>query len=487
MDRRFKVLLAGMPDTALCMKRVGDIPNLAIASLAGNLPEGIDVKLLDLVVPYKNTGPILRQVIRDFQPDLVGLSAMSYQYDSAIRAAEIVRAERPGVPVVLGGYHATLLADEVARGPQADCFDFFVRNEGEHAFAKLVDAVAGGGGDAAFAEIPNLTYRPRGGGVQANPSAENLDLSTVRRPKRQHRIIKDFRYFGKRFDCIETSRGCTLPCNFCSITQMYGTTFRPYPIERVIEELTELADGGIQGVFFVDDNVTLDVPRLKLLCQAIIDAGLPSRMELLTQASVIGMKKGGPELARLMAAAGMHSVFLGIENTDPVTLRKMKKGDITQLTRDVIGYCHDNDICVIGGFITGTPEDDRASVGRLYRSARKLGVDHVIVQCVTPYPKTAMREDLINRGLVVNKEDYRLYNGFICNVRTEKMTERQLARAMNVEYLKLYLNPAYLARSRFLRRRRIGSLRSLARVSLNTLDHIPSMFNNKLFLSRGSV
>ncbi|MFN7971405.1 MAG: radical SAM protein [Acidobacteriota bacterium] len=484
--KRFKVLLAAMPDTALCFKRVGDIPNLGIASLAGNLPDGVDVKLIDLVVPYKRTGAILRELVRDYRPDLVGLSAMSYQYDSAVRAAAIVREELPGTPIALGGYHATLLSEEVATGPNAGKFDFYVRNEGEVAFGKLVAAIAGGEGPDAYASIPNLTYR-EGGRVRVTQSEQLLELSGVKLPNRDARVIKEFRYFGKRFDCVETSRGCTLPCNFCSITQMYGTSFRSYDEDRVVEDLRRLADRGVQGVLLVDDNVTLDVPRLKRLCEAIIASGLPERLELITQASVIGVKKGGPELARLMGAAGFHSVFLGIENTDPVTLRKMKKGDITELTRQVIGYLHDNDICVIGGFITGTPQDDRDSVRRLYTAARKLRVDHIIVQCVTPYPKTAMRQELLDRELVVNKDDFSRYNGFICNVRTEKMSERALARAMNVEYLKLYLNPFYLARSRFLRKRRVGSLRSLARVTLNTFNHVPNLYRNELFLSRGSV
>ena len=65
----------------------------------------------------------------------------------------------------------------------------------------------------------------------------------------------------------------------------------------------------------------------------------------------------------------------------------------------------------------------------------------MVVQCVTPYPKTDMRRQLIEAGLVVNADDFTRYNGFICNVRTHKMSERELAFAMNVEYLKLYLNP----------------------------------------------
>ena len=320
-----------MPDTALCMKRVGDIPNLGLTSLAGNLPDGVDVRVIDLVVPYRNTGSILREVLREQRPDLVGLSAMSYQYDSAVRAAGLVRQECPGVPVVLGGYHATLLADEVAASQHGDRFDFFVRQEGERALAGLVEGVAGGASD--FSEVPNLTWRDAGE-LRENPVEPLLDLEQVRLPRREARLIRKFRYFGKRFDCIETSRGCTLPCNFCSITRMYGTSFRTYSIERVIEDLRRLAHDGVQGVMLVDDNVTLDVKRFKRLCQAIIDEGLPRQLEFLTQASVIGMKKGGPELARLMAEAGFHSVFLGIENTDADTLRDMKKGDITALTRE---------------------------------------------------------------------------------------------------------------------------------------------------------
>ena len=483
---KFKVLLCAMPDTALCFKRVGDIPNLGIASLAGNLPEGVEVKLVDLVVPYTNTGRLVRELLRDFRPDMVGLSAMSYQYDSAARVAALVREERPGVPVVLGGYHATLLADEVSRGPHGDRFDYFVRNEGELAFARLVEAVAGGARREEVEKVPNLTWRD-GGDLRQNESHGLLELADVKLPNRRARVIRDFYYFGKAFDCVETTRGCTLPCNFCSITRMYGTSFRAYDPARVVADLADLAEGGVRGVLLVDDNITIDVPRLKDLCRAIIDAGLPAKVELMTQASVTGIHKGGAELGRLMGAAGFHSVFLGIENTDPLTLRKMKKGDITELTKSAIKHLHHNGICVIGGFITGTPEDDRDSVRRLYRAARKLEVDHIVVQCVTPYPKTEMRQQLIDRGLVVNKDDFSRYNGFICNVRTENMSAEELARAMNIEYLKLYFNPLYLGRSRFMRRRNIGSLRSLGRLTLNTLNFFPNLYKNELFLSRHSV
>jgi hypothetical protein len=70
---------------------------------------------------------------------------------------------------------------------------------------------------------------------------------------------------------------------------------------------------------------------------------------------------------------------------------------------------------------------------------------------LTPYPKTTTREELLAANLVTNAEDYSLYNGFTCNVRTEFLSNRQLNRAIFWNGLALYFNPGYIVRSRFWR------------------------------------
>ena len=80
-------------------------------------------------------------------------------------------------------------------------------------------------------------------------------------------------------DVVETSRGCTFDCSFCSIIEMRGRNFYTREMARVIADITDARDHGARVIFIVDDNVTLDVRRFEALCEAIID-GRPARPAL---------------------------------------------------------------------------------------------------------------------------------------------------------------------------------------------------------------
>src|SRR5262249_54004381 len=137
------------------------------------------------------------------------------------------------------------------------------RGEGEIVFNRLVGALSGSG--EQLSSIEGLSYR-RGGDYVHNIPAPLEDLERLRRPDRSRRATEGFLWMGRPFDVAETSRGCTMPCGFCSIRRMYGKTFRLYPDDWVVEDLKSLKARGSQGVLFVDDNITLDGPRLKQLC-----------------------------------------------------------------------------------------------------------------------------------------------------------------------------------------------------------------------------
>src|SRR5437762_3193295 len=304
-----RILLVAMPDTASSLDRVMKFPNLGLCSIAAQVPEH-EVRILDLVLrPHEVRRQVLDE-LRAFQPDLIGYSAMSFQYDTARILAETARAAAPGTLNVLGGYHATVLGDQVA-ARDGGVFDFIVRGEGERPFRQLVDVLVGGAGD--LAGIPGLSWRGRDG-WRHNPEGPLLELDSLPLPRRDARRWDGAFYFDRSFDVAETSRGCPLPCTFCSIRRMYGRTFRKFPIPRVIADLRALDARGVRGVFFVDDNVTIDVPRLKELCEEIARAGL-SHLRYVVQASVHGIAKD-PTLAPAMARAGFDTVFIGIENAE---------------------------------------------------------------------------------------------------------------------------------------------------------------------------
>jgi radical SAM superfamily enzyme YgiQ (UPF0313 family) len=118
---------------------------------------------------------------------------------------------------------------------------------------------------------------------------------------------------GRQVDIVETSRGCTFDCSFCSIIEMRGRNFHTYNFDRVIQDIRDAWMRGARCIFIVDDNITLNIPRFESLCKAIVDAGL-HKIDYIVQAMTSSIANHGRTLAPLMRRAGFRYVFLGIEN-----------------------------------------------------------------------------------------------------------------------------------------------------------------------------
>jgi len=118
---------------------------------------------------------------------------------------------------------------------------------------------------------------------------------------------------------------------------------------------------GAKGIFFVDDNITIDGKRLMKLCKAIEDEKLD--MTFAVQASVSGFKRT-PGLAEAMAKSGMKFVFLGIENASDEALEFMHKSNQLKSsdTVEVVKELKSHGILVVGGFIFGYPEDNKKTM-----------------------------------------------------------------------------------------------------------------------------
>jgi radical SAM superfamily enzyme YgiQ (UPF0313 family) len=404
-------------------KREYEAPSLGIASIAGNLDGRHQVWLADLSVRKWSVRSSVRRCLRRYKPDIVGLSSMIFQYYTAHRIARLIKDERPGTLVALGGYHATTMARELAASPESELLDFIYRGEADHGFGELLDALEG---RRSMGSVAGLSWK-RGGVFHHNPDRPLEDLSTIALPGRDRRIYELFHYFFHKADVMETSRGCLHRCNFCSMNQMYGPTFRRYSIDRVLEDVQDIytrrGPRRVGHILIADDNITLDVPRFRDICDGI--AGLKLPVQFLVQASCAGIAKD-PALPKKMAAARITMVFLGIENVGERNLQQMKKGRIQGVTRVAVQRLADAGIIVVGGLINGFPDDDVAAIRRNYQYIRDLGIATVIDQLLTPYPGTEMRRDLVEAGMVTNLSDYQWYNGCWPQVRTRHLTSKQL-------------------------------------------------------------
>ena len=415
-----KILLFSMPDVMPQFPpRAWRPPSLACGLLAANAPNH-EVFVADLSLRRDDVAGAVREAMKKYEPKLVGFSAMSFQYDTARHCARLVKKEFPGTPTAIGGYHATLLYMEISEGEDGALFDFIIRGEGDKSFAELADAVAG---NKDYSGISGLTYRADSE-VYHNAPRPLEDLSQVAFPKRDARIWSGYGYYNRPLDVLETSRGCVMPCTFCSMQKMYGKTFRTYTLDRVIADIRDSKAHGTRAIAIGDDNITLDIPRFIELCERIVAGGLNDILYIV-QASSHGIASS-EKLVAAMDKANFRIVFLGIENVSKKSLKHMKKGDIVERTKEACRLLHQYRIMIVGGMIIGHPWDNEDEIRENYEFFDSLDIDFYGDQIITPYPKTIARDEAVKGGYVVNPSDFRWYNGYWANGRTDHLTADRL-------------------------------------------------------------
>jgi radical SAM superfamily enzyme YgiQ (UPF0313 family) len=428
------VLLLSMPDSFEHMPTVAiRMPNGALTSLAGNVNPRHRVAVADLILVQNSVRATIERLMREVDPDLVGMSVMTFQRKTAFKLAELIRKLKPEVKIAAGGYDPSL-APDAYKLPDSG-IHFIVRGEGEITFRELLDAIEDG---KSFEAIAGLSYRD-GHGWHDNPAraVHSLEGGEIRLPNRGARVLGGYTMLGRQVDVVETSRGCTFDCSFCSIIQMRGRNFHTYSFDRVLADIRDARDHGARTIFLVDDNITLNVQRFEELCKAIVAAKL-NDLEYIIQGMTSAIANHGETLAPVMRKAGFKYVFLGIENIledDLQFLRASSKNILRangkktgNATLQAIEYLHRNKIYVVGGLIVGNPGDTRESIEANLRFARRY-IDWPYIQHPTPYPGTPMTVDFRNRNLIVN-ERVEEYDGTTAVVRTEKLP------AEDIEFLR---------------------------------------------------
>ena len=434
-----------MPDTSDILETACRLPNLALTSLAASVKKH-DVHILDLILKKPAVKKSIDDTISRYDPEIIGLSAMTFQFDTLLRIASYIKANYPAIKIVIGGYHATLMYKEITESNTELPIDFIVRGEGEITFAALIDELEQSSPD--FHSINGLSYRSQGSWIH-NPKRDLTDITKLPLPDRNSRLDDSFNILNQSMDVIETSRGCPNNCKFCCITHMYGHSFRPFPLERVIADLKNIKANGTRSVFIIDDNITHSIDHFKNLCNAIIDNNL-NDLSYMTQVTAAGMANN-PDLVALMDKANFRIIFVGFESMDPDVLRAIKKPTSPKINQQAAAILRKHNMAIIAGTIVGFANDTKESIRKQLQQIRSLVPDSIYVQYITPYPKTVLREEMLADDLVVNKDDFSQYNGFSCVVRTKHLSQEELYKAKKIECLKPYFNLKMIWKNHFLR------------------------------------
>jgi len=296
----------------------------------------------------------------DEPTDLVAISVETYTAKRSYQIASEYR--KRGVPVVMGGFHATLCPNEVAKYCEA-----IVIGEAEAVFEELIDDFRAGRPQAVY----RATSRPK------------LDRST---PDRS--IFRGKRYLP--IQLVEFGRGCKFVCDFCAIQSAFAATQTHRPIDRVIEEVKRVRRRG-RMIFFIDDNISSNLGACKELMRALIPLGV----RWVSQSSI--NVAYDEEALELMRQSGCQGVLVGFESLERETLRSMNKGfnmmrgGIPEAIRNFQRF----GLRLYGTFVFGYDRDDAATFERAVEFAIDQGLFIAAFNHITPFPGTPLYERLL--------------------------------------------------------------------------------------------
>ena len=320
--------------------------------------------------------------------DLVCISTIT---STAIKAYQIgKRLKAMGITVIMGGAHPTFLPDESLKYA-----DFVIRGEGEHSLVKLLEHLKKG--TPALTGIKGLSYRDRDGRNVHNPSGEFIeDLDSLPEP--------DFSLVHK-WDLsntypVSTSRGCPFDCKFCSVIRMFGRSYRFKSVEATLKELQYVASVSKATKFIVDDNFTADKKRAKEILRGMIAEGIKTRWSAQVRTDVAR----DPELLRLMADSGCHTLYIGFESINPRTLEAYNKKQGLEDIISCIRTVKDHGIHIHGMFVLGADTDDVETIHGTADFATGHGIDTVQFLILTPLPGTPLFHDMTVRGRLLHTD-----------------------------------------------------------------------------------
>jgi radical SAM superfamily enzyme YgiQ (UPF0313 family) len=356
-------------------------PQLSLPTLAAYTPAEASVEIVD----------------EKFHPlpdgqgyDLVGITAMTPLAPKAYRIADTFR--RRGIPVVMGGYHPTVLPDEALEHADSVCI-----GEAETLWSTIVtDAMAG-----------RLKARYRS---DAFPCLENLPA-----PRRGLlRVPRSQRFEHIQVHFVQTTRGCPFRCSFCAVTSVLGGKLRHRPVAEIEAEIEALGVRRLERgqkrdrfhniIFFTDDNIVGHRGYARDLLRMVSTFNLKWVGQASTNVA------DHEEILGLLRDSGCMGLAVGFETLSQKNIRDVGKGvNRTQEYLNRIRTIHSYGIGLAGNFIFGFDHDDHTTFAEVVRFVDAARLDGFYYSLLTPYPGTPFFDQMKAEGRLL-ETDWSLYD-----------------------------------------------------------------------------
>jgi radical SAM superfamily enzyme YgiQ (UPF0313 family) len=344
------------------------------------------------------------------EADLVGLTALTSQVTRSYEIAEVYKKSK--IKTVIGGIHASMVPEEALQ-----FVDVVVKGEAENIWAQVISDFE----HNSLKQIYQGTLQPF---YQSPPP--RIDLY----------------HPGYALGNLQTTRGCPMECDFCSVHAFNGRKYRYRHVEDVVKEFTRIPQ---DRVYVVDDDFygygKRSARRAKEICRGIIDSGIKKEWYTFCSMNL----SNDEEALGLMSEAGCRMILLGIESELTDQLETSKK--TTNLRVGVVNYervyeaFHRNGIAVLGSFIFGMDTDTPETIRNRTDYFINSGVDCIQPGMLTPLPGTVTYQNLLKEKRITHMDypkDWEMYTFFNCVIKPQLMTPEEYTDLMHESWERMF-------------------------------------------------
>lgn len=387
------------------------LPALGLERLGAEIEDIADVELFDI-----RFEPDMMMKLKQLNPDFVAVNVKTTMYaNHSYEVGKEIRCLLPKTVIVTGGLHATALPDE-----SFGFADYVIRGEGEKAFRQLIEG-------HEPSTIPNLVYKENGKTIVNPMAVPEKNLDGLKPPARHLRKpYYDYSASGIiKMDILETSRGCTHACSFCSGGSVYPNNYRVHSPKYVMEEIRRIAATGVKWCMLSDDHFG-DFKRAEEISDLIIKSGIK-----MVFFSFIRPFEGRMALKKKMVAAGFVMLSYGAESPNPAQRKRYGKGHpksedfIKNVNRE---WLEAGASYVGNSYVFGDVEDDAETLATFGTFARGLNPTYIEPLYSQPYPGTVYREELKKKNLLLENGSWDRFTEGRLLVKHPDVNEDQLKR-----------------------------------------------------------
>ena len=397
-----KILLI-QPDNknTIGLNNVALIEPTGLEAIAGSLlKDGHNVHIVDLRAVNNKADKYLEDAIKEFKPDVFGFSC-SFTPDvyRTIELAKRVKNDYGARFVFIGGHHVSVYPLDF----NVKEIDAVVVGEGEYTVRELVNAFSS---NSPLSNVKGIIYNENGNQIKNQPRILLKNINDL--PFFARHLTEEFRkkyYLGIRTSlaCLETARGCPFKCDFCSVWNFYGGSYRSKSPERVIAELKEIKE---DYVLVTDDNFFSDVKRAKKIGELLKKEKIHKLYTIQARSDTIVKH---PELISQWKELGLSNIFIGFESVDDDKLNSINKSNSSLNNEKAYYIAKKNNVAVTASFIV-SPDFTKLDFKKLIDFVKRLKISVPVFSVLTPLPGTKLYNELKDKLTVKNYSYYDLFH-----------------------------------------------------------------------------